>query len=628
MAKRPTLVLFGYALYLVICGLSPLFVVGIDSESHFHGIRLAAVIGLCGLFASRVKRSPTLAVLAIDSAALLIICTSINYARLANKWYGVSGVDWYTPYLVGAMAIGGFLAVWLLIRARPKQPANCGEWWRPTPLITVPTLLILPFTRRRHGLGFSRRIGLALGALLLAVGFGISMSSRLPQVSIAQLVKLGKFAQENDELLRIALAEPDLVAQLLKDPSNARDILDDPRAKELLEELSAEGGMLHGVDTQAMVESIASGDFENINEILKDSGISGAEELLAMATEEDSALSELLGEEGAAAAKKISAKLADGNATLEEVLSEENGEATRKLISSVTGSNSDDSERPDMDELMRKLSTSIDPEMLKRLQGAGGIDINDSRVQAALKKMNIDLRDAAQLAAQASSSKGAVTKLISESGSNSLNTEPTTSIVIANSLGTRISTGRTNSKIAAELDESEISIKQPRLTFRPVAGKPKSKPFEPIYVQDIFKPQQDFITKRINKYKQSSATEIDAIEESIEIASKDIVDKSQEAGIQGSVDAIESLDAIPSASKRLIDIDKNFKPTMVANTDVTDKSQQAIVQEDGAKQTASAAAIDKIAQQLTIPLDDPKSLTGFLCMIVGLIAVSASLSKR
>ncbi|MCH7664188.1 MAG: hypothetical protein IH859_10020 [Chloroflexi bacterium] len=49
--------------------------------------------------------------MAIDSAALLIICTSINYARLVNKWYGASGADWYTPYLVGAMAIGGFLAV-------------------------------------------------------------------------------------------------------------------------------------------------------------------------------------------------------------------------------------------------------------------------------------------------------------------------------------------------------------------------------------------------------------------------------------------------------------------------------------------------------------------------------------
>ncbi len=218
MAKRPALVLFGYALYLVICGLSPLLVLGIDSESHFHGIRLAAVIGLCGLFASRVKRSPTLAVLAIDSAALLIICTSINYARLANKWYGVSGVDWYTPYLVGAMAIGGFLAVWLLIRARPKQPANCGEWWRPTPLITIPSLLILPITRRRHGLGIARRIGLALGMLLLIVGFVFSMSNRIPQVSIAQLVKLGQLAQKNDALLKFALAEPDLVMKFIEDP--------------------------------------------------------------------------------------------------------------------------------------------------------------------------------------------------------------------------------------------------------------------------------------------------------------------------------------------------------------------------------------------------------------------------
>ena len=159
MAKRPTLVLFGYALYLVICGLSPLLVLGIDSDSHFHGIRLAAVIGLCGLFTSRLKRSPTLAILAIDSAALLIICTSINYARLVNKWYGASGADWHTPYLVGAMAIGGFLAVWLLIRARPKQPANCGEWWRPTPLITLPTLLILPFTRRRPWIFTQNRPG-------------------------------------------------------------------------------------------------------------------------------------------------------------------------------------------------------------------------------------------------------------------------------------------------------------------------------------------------------------------------------------------------------------------------------------------------------------------------------------
>ena len=376
-----------------------------------------------------------------------------------------------------------------------------------------------------------------------------------------------------------------------------------------------------------MVESIASGDFENINEILKDSGISGAEELLAMATEEDSPLSELLGEEGAAAAKKISAKLADGNATLEEVLSEDNGKVARNLISSVTGSKSDDSESPDMDELMRKLSTSIDPEMLKRLQGAGGIDISDSRVQAALKKMNIDPADAAKLAAQASSSNGASAKQLSESILNSQNPERINSKVSSNKLGTRVVANRINNKVAAELDQSEISNKQPHLIFTPVAGKPKPKPLEPIYVQDIVMNQQDIIAKRLSENERSYPIEIDAIEESIEIASKDIVDESQEAGMQVSVDALETLDAIPSASKRLIDIDKNIYPTKVANTDFNDKSQQAVIQEISANQTANAA-IDKIAQQLTIPLDDPKSLTGFLCMIVGLIAVSASLSRR
>ena len=76
MHRQSQYVLFGYALYLLLCGLAGYALSGIDAQVHIHGVRLALAIGVCAMIAGRVDRTRTLAVLAIDISALLILAAA------------------------------------------------------------------------------------------------------------------------------------------------------------------------------------------------------------------------------------------------------------------------------------------------------------------------------------------------------------------------------------------------------------------------------------------------------------------------------------------------------------------------------------------------------------------------
>ncbi|MEE9129938.1 MAG: hypothetical protein V3T84_07950 [Phycisphaerales bacterium] len=144
-------------MYLLLCGLAGYALAGIDAQVHIHGVRLALAVGVCAMIAGRVDRTRTLAVLAIDCSALLILAAGLNYIRLWFKWYGIQGADWYTPYLAAAMALGSFVTLPLLVRSRPKPNRFAAEWWRPSPLISLAVLVLIRFPRCRHGLGAARR---------------------------------------------------------------------------------------------------------------------------------------------------------------------------------------------------------------------------------------------------------------------------------------------------------------------------------------------------------------------------------------------------------------------------------------------------------------------------------------
>ncbi len=236
----PRGVLFGHALFLLVCGLAGYACGGFDAHQGVHGVRFAVPTLLCGLVAGRVASSRVLGVLAIDVALLMLVATALNYLRLTHTWLGLEGNLAYRPVLASVMAAGSLASAVLLWRVRPSPDRRGGDWWAPSPLLALP---ILSFwrSRRRHGLGAGRR--LCFGAGIVLTGAGLAASAvEAPRIGAAAL--------------RLEPAGEPMIAGVIADAERLQRILTDPEALARLRE-SAEGG--GAAEVEAAVPGAAAG---------------------------------------------------------------------------------------------------------------------------------------------------------------------------------------------------------------------------------------------------------------------------------------------------------------------------------------------------------------------------------
>ena len=614
MTSQSRKLLLGYSLFLVLCGTAGLVISGFDLQQPFHGVRLAVVVAICGLLAGRFQRNPALAMLAIDFAALLILVMGLNYARLFRNWYGIEGPGWYTSYVVASMALGSLLMLPLLLWSRPRTNRRAIEWWRPSPLISLPILVLIRFPRCRHGLGIARRGGLTLGALMLIIGFILTTGDRLPRRSVAAMIQTARLAQEHHEFLRDVLDDPQGLKQMLADPERLEELLDDPRAQDLIEDLTAEGGLLEGTDVAAMAERVATGDLDALNELLDDEGLSAAKALLADISSEDSALNELLDEDELAAAKTLLSRTDTDRANHDNAADDDARAAAKKLLS--IASDSDSTKRQNVASVLQKVGGASGAGFSGSLSDLKDIDINDPKVQQALRDLDIDPEEAARLASSATNAPG-----IKDKVSQRL---PTSSAIISqfnaaaqsrlNSKllsqrmpGDRVAPERFSSRLTSQGGGAFGPPDAPRLGVRSVQIKPapvdQPEPVEPADVLALVDSQPDIL--------QQPASETPPIEPNIEqpIAEQPV----RSEAVATTPIALPDPTPVEVLPPRIDD-----QPTLAA-AHVPPIAQTEVDRNDRTKPTRSA--LTHLSTRLP-------PMAGTLCMLAGFLTIGVSVSRR
>ena len=611
--------LLGYCLFLVLCGTAGFVLSGFDLQQHIHGVRLAVVIAICGILAGRFQRNPALAMLATDSAMLLILVMGLNYGRLFLKWHGIEGPGWQTSYVAASMAVGSLLMLPFLLWSRPKTNRLAVEWWRPSPLITLPILVLIRFPRCRHGLGVARRGGLTLGALMLIIGVVLMNADRLPRRSVATMIQTARLAQEHHELLRDMLDDPQKLKQILTDREQLEDFLDDPRAQDLIEDLTADGGLLEGTDVAALAQRVAEGDLDAINELLDDEGMSAAKTLLADISSEDGALSQLLDENELAAARTLLSGTDTDPANRGKAVDDEARAAAKKLL--LSAADSDSTKRQGMASILQKIGGGSGGGFSGSLSDLGNININDPKVQQALKELDIDPQEAERLASSAISAVGNDDKLRQHMPTKSAivdrlgaSTQARLNSILPSQRSPvdRVAPERFSSRLANHGGSPFGSPSDARLGVHSIQVKPapqqQSLPTEPINVFALVNPQPDFLQQRLGEHFASApATD-------------------QSAPAQPNEQEPVTAEALVTASIALPD------PSLVEITPPQTDDQPTLVTAQVSPRTSTEVGrndrIEPMATALTHLGTSLPSIAGTLCMFAGLLTIGLSLSRR
>ena len=622
MHRQSQHVLFGYALYLLLCGLAGYALSGIDGQVHIHGVRLALAVGVCAMIAGRVARTRTLAVLAMDVSALLILAAGLNYVRLCLKWYGTEGADWYSPYLAAAMALGSFVALPFLIRSRPKPNRSAAEWWRPSPLISLAVLVLIRFPRCRHGLGAARRAGLTLGTLLLIIGFVFTNSDRLPRRSVAAIFQTARLVQQHQELLRDLLDDPQQLRQILNDREQLEELLADPRAQDLIEDLTADGGLLEGADVRALAERVAEGDLDAVNELLDEAGLTTAKELLADISSDDGALKELLDDNELAAAETL----------LSSASSDKARSAAKTLLSRAI--DPDSTKRPNAASALGKVGQERSADLLSHLPDIANIDLNDTRVQTALRKLGIDRQEAARLAAEATDATRATGGLVQSPASlfgamdhfdTSLAPKVNTRILPQRILAERAPSERLSTRLQPEKADSPQLGHGYRLGLRSIQiqGAPPT-PNEPLNVFALVKPRPDFLQERLGAYLASANAGplLDQSESPEPTPQQETTPQPHVIPVDVAAVTATQLDPTPlqTPSAELDD-----RPALI-----DDHPTRRIAQTPTTIRTAVGGSDDRMleAGAASTRFGRLAPMLGAACMLAGLLTIGASLSRR
>ena len=620
MHRQSQHVLFGYVLYLLLCGLAGYALAGIDAQVHIHGVRLALAIGVCAMIARRVDRTRTLAVLAIDFSALLILAAGLNYVRLCFKWYGIQGADGYMPYLAAAMALGSFVTLPFLIRSRPKPNRSAAEWWRPSPLISLAVLVLIRFPRCRHGLGAARRAGLTLGTLLVIIGFVCTNSDRLPRRSVAAIFQTARLAQQHQGLLRDLLDDPQQLRQILNDREQLEELLADPRAQELIADLTADGGLLEGADVRALAERVAEGDLDAVNELLDEAGLPAAKALLADMSSNDGALKELLDANELAAAETL----------LSSASSDEARSAAKTLLSRAA--NPDSTKRKDVASALGKVGQRRSADLLSYLPDIANIDLNDTKVQAALRELGLDPQDAARLVAGTAEATRATDRLVQRPASSvgamdrfdaGLKSKVNTRMLPQRILAERAPSERLLTRLQPGKVDSPRSGHGYRLGLRSIQiQRPPPAPNEPLNVFALVKPQPDFLQERLDEHLASATTEpLREQSESPEPVPPETTP--QPPVIPVAVAAVTVTQPDPTPLQRpLAELDD--RPTPINDHPMRGDAQTRITirTEVGGKDRMPEAGAARTR------FGGLASMLGTACMLAGLLTIGASLSRR
>ena len=619
MHRQSQHVLFGYLLYLLLCGLAGYALSGIDAHQHMHGVRLALVIGICGMLAGKFRRNGALAVLAIDFGALLILAAGLNYVRLCFKWYGIQGPDWYTPYLAAAMALGSFVALPLLVRSRPKPNRSAVEWWRPSPLISLAVLVLIRFPRCRHGLGAARRAGLTLGTLLVIIGFVFTNSDRLPRRSLAVMFQTARLAQQHQELLRDLLDDPQQLRQILTDREQMEELLADPRAQNLIADLTADGGLLEGADVRGLAERVADGDLEAVNELLDKAGLPAAKELLADMSSDDGALKELLDDNELDAAKTL----------LSSASSDEARSAAKTLLSRAA--DSDSTKRQDVASALAKIGHARSADLLSHLPDIANIDINDTKFQAAMRELGLDPQEAARLAAGAADATRTTDRLVQRLASSvgatnhfgvKVNSKMNTRVLPQRILAEHAPIERLTTRLLPEKVNSQRSGHGHRLGLRSIQIRKAPTPDEPLNVFSLVKPRPDFLQERLGEYFASGTIEpLHNQGESPEPAPQETIPPQPVIPVAVAAVTVTQLDPTP-LQRPSAELDDRPAP-------IDDHPMRGVAQTPISVRT-EVGGKDRMpeARAARTRFGGLAPMVGAVCMLAGLLTIGASLSRR
>ncbi len=618
MTSSSRKLLLGYSLFLALCGTVGLVLSGLDLQQHIHGLRLALVLAICGMLAGRFRRNPALAMLAIDFAALLILVMGLNYLRLCLKWYGIEGPGWYTSYIAAAMALGGFLTLPLLLWSRPKKNLLAVEWWRPSPLISLPIVVLIRFPRCRHGLGIVRRNGLTLGALMLIIGFVLTNGDRLPRRSVAAISHTARLATEHHEFLRDVLDDPQKLKQILTDREQMEELLDDPRAQDLIEDLTASGGLLEGTDVAAVAKRVADGDLTALDELLENERLSAAKALPADIDSKDGALSELLDKDELAAAKTLLSRAVNERDNSDKTLDDEARSAAKKLLSSAAGL--DSKKRRNVALVLQKVGGARHPDFSGSLPDLMDIDINDPIVLKALRELDISPKEAARLAssaAKASHTKdkfsqrqataAAIASLLNSTTQSRLNSKPPSQRTPID----RLAPQRQSSRLANQSGSTFGSHNDPHLGVHSIQVKPVPEPLEPLNVFALVDPQPDFLQQRLGAHLASAPPLIEPTAPERPIAEQPLTPELEAVATA----PITVLHPIPGE----ITIPQVDDQPMLVAAPISLPAPIEVVRSDRIEPTASA--LTHLGGKLP-------PMAGTLCMLAGFLTVGVSLSRR
>ena len=558
----------------------------------------------------------------MDVSALLILAAGLNYIRLCLKWYGMEGADWYSPYLAAAMALGSFVTLPFLIRSRPKPNRSAAEWWRPSPLISLAVLVLIRFPRCRHGLGAVRRAGLTLGTLLLIIGFVFTNSDRLPRRSFATVFQTARLVQEHQELLRDLLDDPQQLRQILSDREQLEELLADPRAQDLIEDLTADGGLLEGADVRALAERVAEGDLDAVNELLDEAGLPGAKALLADMSSDDGALKELLDDNELAAAETL----------LSSASSDKARSAAKTLLSRAI--DPDSTKRPNAASALGKVGQARSADLLSHLPDIANIDLNDTRVQTALRKLGIDRQEAARLAAEAADATRATGGLVQSPASlfgamdhfdTNLAPKVNTRILPQRILAERAPSERLSTRLQPEKADSPQFGHRYRLGLRSIQiQKAPPTPNEPLNVFALVKPRPDFLQERLGAYLASANAGplLDQSESPEPTPQQETTPQPHVIPVDVAAVTATQLDPTPlqTPSAELDDrpalIDDH--PTRrIAQTPTTIRTEVGGSDDRMLEAGAASTRFGRLAPML-----------GVACMLAGVLTIGASLSRR
>ena len=610
--------LLGYSLFLALCATIGLALSGFDLQQHIHGVRLALVIAICGMLAGRFQRNPALAMLAIDFAALLILVVGLNYVRLCLKWYGIDGPGWYTSYLAAAMALGGFLTLPLLLWSRPKKNRHAVEWWRPSPLIALPIVVLIRFPRCRHGLGIVRRNGLTLGALMLIIGVVLTNGDRVPRRSVATIFQTARLAKEHHEFLRDVLDDPQELKQILTDRKQMEELLDDPRAQDLIEDLTAIGGLLEGTDVAAVAKRVADGDLTALDELLDNDWLSAAKALLADIDSKDGALSELLDKDELAAAKTLLSRAVTDRDNSDKKLDDEARSAAKKLL--LSAADSDSKKRQNVVSVLQKVGGARHADFSGNLPDLMDIDINDPIVLRALRELDISPKEAARLAssvANASHTKdkfsqrqltaAAIANHLNSTAQSRLNSKLPSQRTPAD----RLAPERQSSRLANQSGSTFGSHNDPRLGVHSIQVKPVPEPLEPLNVFALVDPQPDFLQQRLGAHLASAPPLIEPTAPEQPIAEQPSIPEPEAVATA----PITVLHPVPVE----ITIPQIDDQPMLVAAPITPSNPTEVDRNDRIEPTASA--LTHLGGRLP-------PIAGTLCMLAGFLTVGVSLSRR